>query len=232
MRSLFSGVSGLKAHQTKMDVIGNNVSNVNTVAFKSGRVTFQEVFSEMLQGATSPNPVTGTGGTNPMQVGLGMGIGSVDTLMTRGSLERTDNPTDLSIEGDGFFIEKQGNGSTYEFSRAGNFNIDKLGNLVSGSGANIYGWEDYNQAANGDYVFNTGAQIEPLNLYQDPTNNNKKLIAAKATTMASLSGNLDASNPNLGAVANASAGNVQFSVPLTVYDALGNKFKLTLVFGR
>ncbi len=108
MRSMFSGVSGLRAHQTRMDVIGNNIANVNTVGFKSGRVTFQEIFSQTLRGAGAPDAATGRGGTNPMQVGLGLGVGAVDTLMTRGSLQRTDNPTDLSIEGEGFFIVKGG----------------------------------------------------------------------------------------------------------------------------
>jgi len=103
MRSMFSGVSGLRAHQTRMDVIGNNVANVNTVAFKSGRVTFQEIFSQTLRGAGAPDRTSGRGGTNPMQVGLGLGIGAIDTIMTRGSVQRTDNLTDLAIEGDGFF---------------------------------------------------------------------------------------------------------------------------------
>ena len=116
MRSMFSGVSGLRAHQTKMDVIGNNVANVNTVGFKSGRVTFQEVFSQTLQGAGAPDAATGRGGTNPMQIGLGVGVGSVDTLMTGGSTERTDNPTDLSISGEGFFIVKGSNADTFKFT--------------------------------------------------------------------------------------------------------------------
>ena len=137
MRSMFSGVSGLRAHQTRMDVIGNNVANVNTVGFKSGRVTFQEVFSQTLRGAGAPDSATGRGGQNPMQVGLGIGVGAVDTITTRGSLQRTDNPTDLSIEGEGFFIVKGSNADTYKFTRAGNFGVDKLGNLVTGNGMNV-----------------------------------------------------------------------------------------------
>jgi len=171
MRSMFSGVSGLRAHQTKMDVIGNNIANVNTVGFKSGRVTFQEVFNQTLKGAGAPDPVTGRGGTNPMQVGLGIGVGVVDTLVTRGSLQRTDSPTDLSIEGEGFFIVRGGNTDTFRFTRAGNFGIDKLGNLVTGSGMNVYGWQAYKRELDGSYTYDTELPIEPINLYSDIQNN-------------------------------------------------------------
>jgi flagellar hook protein FlgE len=195
MRSMFSGVSGLRAHQTRMDVIGNNVANVNTVAFKSGRVTFQEIFSQTLSGAGAPDAATGRGGRNPMQVGLGLGVGAVDTIFTRGSVQRTDNPTDLSIEGDGFFIVKGGLSDTFRFTRAGNFGVDKLGNLVTGGGLNVYGWQQYIRNPDGSYTFDTEKPIEPINLYSDIYNKNKRMIAAKATENAVFSGNLDASKP-------------------------------------
>jgi len=226
MRSMFSGVSGLRTHQTKMDVIGNNISNVNTVAFKSGRVTFEQVFSQTLKGAGAPDAATGRGGTNPMQVGLGIGVSSVDTIMTNGSVQRTDNPTDLAIEGEGFFIVKGGHADTYRFTRAGNFGIDKTGNLVTGGGMNVYGWQAYTRETDGTYTFDTEEEIEPINLYVDDTNKNKRMIAAKATTSAVLSGNLDASYASLGS--GASAGNVQFSVPMTVYDSLGNSYTVNV----
>jgi len=130
MRSMFSSVSGLRSHQTKMDVIGNNIANVNTVGFKASRVTFAEIFAQTVAGAGAPDPYTGRGGTNPVQIGLGMNVNSIDTLMTRGSLQRTDNPTDLSIEGEGFFIVRNGYEGTNMFTRAGNFTIDRLGNLL------------------------------------------------------------------------------------------------------
>lgn len=225
MRSMFSGVSGLRAHQTKMDVIGNNISNVNTVAFKSGRVTFEEVFSQTMRGAGAPDSATGRGGTNPMQVGLGIGVSSVDTFMTNGSVQRTDNPTDLAIEGDGFFIVKGGNADTFHFTRAGNFGIDKVGNLVTSSGLNVYGWQAYTRETDGTYTFNTENELEPLNLYADDTNNNKKLIAAKATKSAVLSGNLDASNS---VIATPNADNIQFSIPMTVFDSLGNSYNVNV----
>ncbi len=232
MRSMFSGVSGLRAHQTKMDVIGNNVANVNTIGFKSGRVTFQEVFNQTLKGAGAPDSASGRGGTNPMQVGLGIGVGAVDTIVTRGSLQRTDNPTDLSIEGDGFFIVRGGTESTFMFTRAGNFGVDKLGNLVSGSGMNVYGWQAYTKDAEGKITYDTEKPIEPINLYSDVYNKNKRMIAAKATTEAVFAGNLDASNKALGSSAGASGTDPQFTVPMTIYDSLGNDYKININFWK
>lgn len=228
MRSMFSGVSGLRSHQTRMDVIGNNVANVNTLGFKSGRVTFQEVFNQTLRGAGAPDAALGRGGTNPMQIGLGTGVGAIDTMMTRGSSQRTDNPTDLSIEGEGFFIVKGSNADTYKFTRAGNFGLDKLGNLVSGSGMNVYGWMDY-EYPNNDGVpkFNTEAEMKPINLYTDEKNGNKRVIDPKATTVAKLSGNL-----NSGFEEGDTAEAAQFSTPFTVYDSLGNAHELRISFWK
>ena len=224
MRSMFSGVSGLRAHQTRMDVIGNNVANVNTVAFKSGRVTFQEIFSQTLRGASSPDAITGRGGTNPMQIGLGLGVGAVDTITTRGSTQRTDNPTDMMIEGEGFFICRAGANDTFKFTRAGNFMIDKLGNLVTGSGLNVYGWQRLKSDGSGE--FDTESPIEPINLYFD-TYRNKRIIPARATSRAEMAGNLDASMPLAGATIDPED---IFSVPMTVYDSLGNDYKVNLEF--
>ncbi len=231
MRSMFSGVSGLRAHQTRMDVIGNNVANVNTVGFKSGRVTFQEIFSQTLAGAGAPDAATGRGGTNPMQVGLGLGVGSIDTIMTRGSLQRTDNPTDLSIEGEGFFVVKGGSGDTFSFTRAGNFGIDKLGNLVTGGGLNVYGWQSYTRNSDGSYTFDTEQPIEAINLYSDVYNKNKRMIAAKATANAVFAGNLDASKAVAAAPAAPVASEI-FTVPMTVYDSLGNDYKVNVEFWK
>lgn len=235
MRSMFSGVSGLRAHQTRMDVIGNNVANVNTIGFKSGRVTFTEVFSQTLRGAGAPDAATGRGGTNPMQVGLGLGVGAVDTIMTRGSLQRTDNPTDLSIEGDGFFVVRGGNGDTFRFTRAGNFGMDKLGNLVAGNGMNVYGWMQYTTNPDGSYEFDTEKPIEAINLYSDVYNKNKRMIAAKATENAVFAGNLDSSKAAYGTASKQATGipdPPQFKVPITVYDSLGNDYKIDINFNK
>ncbi len=226
MRSMFSGVSGLRAHQTRMDVIGNNVANVNTVGFKSGRVTFQEIFSQSLKGASSPDTATGRGGTNPMQIGLGLGVGAVDTITTRGSLQRTDNPTDMAIEGDGFFICKGGAADTFRFTRAGNFTIDKLGNLVTGSGLNVYGWQKLKEDGSGE--FDSEVPIEPINLYSDAYRN-KRIISAKATSFANLAGNLNTSMPS---VTGDPEEEELFSVPMTIYDSLGNDYKISVEFWK
>ncbi len=223
MRSMFSGVSGLKAHQAKMDVIGNNVANVNTIGFKAGRVTFQEIFNQTLRGAGAPDAATARGGTNPMQIGLGIAVGSIDNQMTGGSPQRTDNPTDLSIQGDGFFIVKGSTADTFKFTRAGNFGLDKLGNLVSGDGMNVYGWTSYKPQEDGSVKFDTEAEITPINLYSDVTNGNKKIIAAKATGYAEFSGNLNSKFAPVADTADA-----QFSVPFTIYDSLGNPHELSL----
>ena len=102
MRSLFAGVSGLKNHQTRMDVIGHNISNVNTYGYKATRVTFQDMLSQTIAGAAKPDE--NRGGVNPKQVGLGMTVASIDRLFTQGSLQTTGNQTDVAISGDGFFI--------------------------------------------------------------------------------------------------------------------------------
>lgn len=239
MRSMFSGVSGLRAHQTKMDVIGNNVANVNTVGFKSGRVTFQEVFNQTLRGAGAPDAALGRGGTNPMQIGLGISVGAIDTMMTRGSSQRTDNPTDLSIEGDGFFIVKGSNADTFKFTRAGNFGLDKLGNLVSGGGMNVYGWMEYGTNDDGSVKFDTEKEVQPINLYTDTVNGNKRIIDAKATTGAFFAGNLNSGTPVLDGTTNPEPEldpespdytPPQFSVPYTVYDSLGNSHELSVNF--
>lgn len=232
MRSMFSGVSGLRAHQQRMDVIGNNVANVNTVGFKSSRVTFQEVFNQTLSGASAPDSATSRGGTNPVQVGLGTSVGSVDTLMSTGSSERTDNATDLSISGDGFFIVRGSSADTYKFTRAGNFGLDKLGNLVTGSGYCVYGWQEKND----DGSFNTESTVEPINLYNDTSNGNKKIIAALKTSNAKFSGNLNASAAKMDTIegdpTQTGYTKPQFSVPFTVYDSLGNSYELSVNYRR
>jgi flagellar hook protein FlgE len=124
MRSMYAAVSGLRNHQTRMDVIGNNIANVNTTGFKKSRVTFKDAFSQVLKGASRPEG--GLGGTNPMQIGMGMVLGSVDILHTQGNAQSTGNITDLCIDGEGFFIVNSGTGSLY-YTRAGAFDFDRQG---------------------------------------------------------------------------------------------------------
>jgi len=137
LRSMFSGVSGLKNHQTKMDVVGNNIANVNTIGFKASRVTFQDIYSQSIAPASTPDLTAGIGGSNPMQVGLGVAIGSIDVMHTRAAAEYTGAPLDLSIAGDGFFTVASGNELFY--TRAGNFSTDRDNNLVTATGMLLLG---------------------------------------------------------------------------------------------
>ena len=178
LRSLYAGVSGLRNNQTRMDVIGNNIANVNTVAFKAGRVTFKEGFAQLLQGAS--RPPGDQGGINPIQIGLGMQIGSIDQIFNQGNLETTGLNTDVAIQGDSFFVVRKGNQSYY--SRAGNFQVDALGQMVT--------------PANGFIVqgrmYDNGVLLDGIRDIKLPFG---QKVSAKPTTETTLAGNLNASAP-------------------------------------
>ncbi|MCA0375372.1 MAG: flagellar hook protein FlgE [Gemmatimonadetes bacterium] len=178
LRSLYAGVSGLRNNQVRMDVIGNNIANVNTVAFKAGRVTFKEGFAQLLAGAS--RPPGDQGGINPIQIGLGMQIGSIDQIFNQGNLETTGLNTDVAIQGDSFFVVRKGNQSFY--TRAGNFQVDALGQLVSPNNGFIVQGRMYD---NGN--LQDGIQDIKLPFGQK--------VSAKPTTEAVLAGNLNASAP-------------------------------------
>jgi len=209
MRSLYAGVSGLRNHQVNMDVIGNNIANVNTVGFKASRVTFQEGFAQLLQGASRPpgdaNSVAG--GVNPMQVGLGMVVGSVDLLFTQGNLESTGISTDLAIQGDSFFVVSDGSQSFY--TRAGNFQVDANGRLVT--------------STNGFVVQGRVAEDGVLtDVVRDIRLPFGQRAPAQASSVLSLAGNLNAE---------AEVGDVR-QTTITVYDAMGVRDELTITFTR
>jgi len=137
MRALFSAISGMKNHMAFMDVVGNNIANVNTIAFKSSRVTFQDILGQTIRGASSPQG--DRGGMNPAQVGLGMQLGGIDNIMTQGFLQSTGKLTDFAIQGDGFFVVSDGTRNYY--TRDGAFDIDVAGNLVNPvTGLKVMGW--------------------------------------------------------------------------------------------
>ena len=183
MRSLFSGVSGLKNHQTRMDVIGNNISNVNTTGFKSGRVTFTDTLSQTLTGASKA--AKGKGGTNPKQVGLGSVMSSIDTIFTNGSVQSTGKNTDLCLSGSGLFIVNDSSGTYY--TRNGAFEFDEAGNYVlPGSGMFVQGW----MAKDG--VLPESCSDGNLENIVIPAG---KLMASKATEKVKYTKNLDASTP-------------------------------------
>jgi flagellar hook protein FlgE len=212
MRSLFSGVSGLKVHQTKMDVIGNNISNVNTVGFKSSSVTFADVFYQTTQSASGPNATTGTTGRNAMQIGLGSNVASVTaSITTSGASQRTDNPFDVMIEGDSFFIVNSG-GTNY-FTKAGSFNVDAQGTLCTASGASVMGW----QVDGNDPTKTVANAVSPLsimapeNLYAEP----------EATSAVYISGNIDSKDTQL----TSETGKV---VNITFFDKMGHSYTADL----
>lgn len=156
LRSMYSGISGMKNFQTKLDVIGNNIANVNTSGFKKGRVTFQDMMSQMTTGAQAPT--TGPagnmmrGGVNPAQVGLGSQLGSIDNIHTQGFRQTTNNPLDFALEGDGMFVLASdlvpGNleNSNVAYTRAGNFYLDEQGNIVNPQGLYLMGYTQQNNA--------------------------------------------------------------------------------------
>lgn len=221
-RSLFSAVSGLRNHQTRMDVIGNNIANVNTTAFKSGRATFKESFSQVLTGAS--RPIIGQGGVNALEVGMGMQLASIDTVFTQGNLETTGVTTDMAVQGNSFFVVGQGNQSFY--TRAGNFQLDADGRLVSPTnGFVVQGRMATNGVLNGavtDIMLPAG-QTAP----------------AKATTKTSISGNLDSSAPVITATNLATPTDAELAAPenaasvtqtsKAVYDSLGVTHDVTMI---
>lgn len=175
MRSLYSGVSGLKNHQVRMDVIGNNISNVNTHGFKTERVTFQDMISQELSAASEPKE--NIGGINPKQVGLGSLIAAIDKIMTQGSFQSTGKNTDVAVSGEGFFIVKDGDKEFY--TRAGAFNVDKNGYYVNpANGLKVQGWNS-RVDENGNKYINTSATVEDivLPLYsKEPAKATKEVV--------------------------------------------------------
>ncbi|MCU0306385.1 MAG: flagellar hook-basal body complex protein [Thermoleophilia bacterium] len=175
MRSMFSGVSGLRTHQTMMDVLSSNISNVNTFGYKSQRTTFKDALTQNLAGAGAPT--ANMAGTNPRQVGLGMTLSSIDNLMTQGNAQSTGSVTDVMIQGDGFFRLARGTDFTADnlnagvdgyFTRAGNFTFDANGYLVNAQGLYVVG---YNTAG-----ANPGTQL--IRLKVDPATTQAINVAA------------------------------------------------------
>ncbi|MCE5236253.1 MAG: flagellar hook-basal body complex protein [Clostridiaceae bacterium] len=176
MRSLYSGVTGLRNHQTRMDVIGNNISNVNTVGYKSSRVVFQDIFSQTISPATGAS--TASGGTNPKQVGLGSTLASIDVLNTESATQYTGNTLDLAISGDGYFVVNSNGAEAY--TRAGNFYTDENNYLVTASGAFVQGFTTGTSGAIGNIAIDptyTGVTIgETGQIYANDTSGTKVLV--------------------------------------------------------
>ncbi len=204
MRSMYSGVSGLAIHQSKMDVIGNNIANVNTLAFKASRVTFAEVFSQTMANASGPGDIKA--GTNPMQIGLGAGVNSIDVSMREGSSQRTDNPLDIKIKGPGFFVVRGATGN--KFTRAGAFIVDEAGNLANTAGMKVMGWP-----VNEEGTIEKG-KVSPLQI-MSPNNISSEPTTTKIVTIA---GNINSEDKAL-----------TEGVPFTsqFFDSLGRRYTAT-----
>lgn len=215
MRSLFSAVSGLRTHQTRMDVIGNNVANVNTPGYKSSRVTFQEVFSQTLRGASTPSDLSMTerGGMNPLQVGLGVTTAGIDTNHVSGNLQPTSRMSDVAIEGKGFFVVQDG--TSQAFTRVGAFDTDGDGVLVDSEGRKVLGWV-IDPATGALPLDKTETLLGPIRIAIGSN------MPAKATDSMVWQKNLDAQAPD---------GTVK-TVPVTVYDSQGAPHSVTIQFTK
>lgn len=209
MRALFSGVTGIRSHQVRMDVIGNNIANVNTTGFKGSRVTFQDVFSQTMS--------AGSASTTPQQVGLGVAVASTDLNNSPGSFQLTGREMDLAIEGNGLFILKGGDGQRV-YTRVGNFDWDAEGFLVNpATGSRVQGW----MADDTGGIASTGlADLSDIKLVKGDVD------LAKMTALVSMGGNLDAGTT-------VSAGtDPDYVTPYTAYDSLGNPVSLTVAFKK
>ncbi|HVW18498.1 MAG TPA: flagellar hook-basal body complex protein [Solirubrobacteraceae bacterium] len=224
---MFSAISGLQVHQTMLDVAANDIANVNTVGFKGESTTFKDALSQLQRGAAGPS--TGLGGTNAIQIGLGVALGGIGNDMGAGAMQQTGNPLDLAIQGDGFFrvgpSSVIGSGAGYSYTRAGNFGLDSAGNLVTADGSFVIG-----------YKYDSGTATFPVSTanetkitvpaggkdvtigsdgvvsYVDATGTVQKLAQISmakfpnAAGLERISGNLYAQSNNSGAPANAVAG--------------------------
>ena len=210
MRSLYSGVAGLKTHQTKMDVIGNNIANVNTVGYKSQTVTFSDVFYQTTQNASGANAETGMGGTNAKQIGLGSTVSAINTKVSEtGGSQSTSNPFDIMINGDAMFIVK--NGGVNYFTKAGNFTVDSAGTLVTSQGYAVQGWRAH------DGAIEKTDNVTSLNIYGAEN----KYAAPVATTNCTISGYINKEEDCF------ESGDGK-SISIAFYDTLGYEYQVTI----
>ena len=196
LRSMFSAISGLRAHQTKMDVTGNNIANVNTVGFKGSQTVFQDTLSQVIRSGGAP--AQDRGGSNPAQVGLGVKVAAITTNWTQGATQSTGRSTDFMIEGDGFFVTRSG--TEQLFTRAGSFEFDGNGKLVTPDGSILQGW-----MVQADGTINSNGPIEDLSVPYG------QVVEPVATTAGTAAGNLSGNAATGAIVQNAR----------TMYDDLG-----------
>lgn len=212
--ALFAAISGLSNFQKMLDVVAGNISNVNTPGYKAARINFDELLSQTLRAATAPGDERG--GVNPIQLGLGARLGSIDSLERQGALESTGSGSDLAVTGPGFFMLEDGERMAY--TRNGHFLLDSTGNLVDSGGRKLMGWAPVNG------VVDTTGPLSSLNI---PTG---EAMAARATTQVRMAGNLDGAAaiynpgpPPSGGITTAES---------TIYDSLGQEHRVRLTFTR
>jgi len=251
--SLFTAISGLQNHQTMLDVISNNIANVSTTAFKANRVTFTDMLNQTLSSAAGPSAIANTGGVNPVQLGLGVSLGAIDTVWSQGTLQVTGNPTDMAISGDGFFIVNSGNDTLY--TRDGTFRFDAAGSLVTASGGLVQGWMP------GAVVNPVTGQVDPLAALrvdssnpatiQDIVININSVMKPQETRTVEFGGNLDAGATAANLTGSSSVSGTasitvqdnildgansytytvgQHEINFTVMDSLGNEHQLIATF--
>ncbi|MDQ6751998.1 MAG: flagellar hook protein FlgE [Actinomycetota bacterium] len=204
LRSLYSGISGLRAHQTMLDVTGNNIANVNTQGFKASSVEFQDTLSQMTKGASAPSATSG--GTNAAQVGLGVQVAGIATNFTQGSSQATGKATDMMISGDGFFVVHQGGETLY--TRAGSLGQDAQGRLVTPDGAILQGWP-----ADANGKVSNGGPVKDMVL------SSQILSLPQQTKSATATGNLPSDGSGSPLIRE-----------VQVFDKLGNAQNVTLTF--
>ncbi|WP_040337311.1 flagellar hook protein FlgE [Candidatus Blastococcus massiliensis] len=207
LRSMFSAISGLKAHQTKMDVTGNNIANVNTVGFKSSSTVFQDTLSQVVRAGGAP--AADRGGTNPAQVGLGVKLAAITTNWTNGAAQSTGRSTDFMIEGDGFFVTR-GPGGEQLYTRAGSFDFDASGRLVTPDGSILQGW----QADPLTGVVNPNGPITDLTVPYGAQ------VRPTATAASALDGNLN-TDADVGAFV---------QTPVKMFDQMGVRQEVAYTF--
>ncbi|KAA0228610.1 flagellar hook protein FlgE [Fimbriimonadia bacterium ATM] len=210
LQALLAGVASIKAQQTRMNVIGNNLANVNTTAYKGSRVTFQEMIAQTIRGATRPQN-NGLGGTNPVQYGLGVIVGGTDTNLDQGSLQSTNKTTDLAVQGNGYFLVA--NGERVAYTRDGGFDLDASGSLVQRTtGERLLGW-----SADSFGNIDTNVPISPSSTLTIPLGS---LKAVQVTTAANFAGNLySAASPA-----------ESWESTFRVYDSLGGSHDINITF--
>ncbi len=228
--SVYAALTALNAQQTKLDVIGNNLANVSTVAYKSQTATFSDLLSQTLSSSSGASTTSNTGGTNAKQIGLGVSVAAISTNVTSGSITSTGVDTDVAINGGGYFIVEGDTTGSYYFTRAGNFGVDAEGNL-NVNGYKVCGWEP-----DADQVIDTEAAVSGINLFYNADGSSKQVIAPEKTTTATMDGTLDSTAEaqgdsvfDIGATTDLDA---DTSATISVYDALGNEYDVDVDFTK